>query len=104
MDENIIRNKIILGGGIGKGGHYYNSFVFFPRNESGYRDYHYYQPSYCFSRSGDKKKVDIRKHREGSQSGSLMNKGRSEQVMMRWERLRGIDCLRELVILYPTKT
>lgn len=102
MDENIIRNKIILGGGIGKGGYYYNQHVFFPRNEDGYRDYHYYQPSSCLSRSWpgkESKMVDIRKHREGSQSGSLMNKGRSEQVMMMWERLRGIDCLRELVIL-----
>ena len=102
MDENIIRNKIILGGGIGKGGYYYNPYVFFPRNEDGYRDYHYYQPSFCYSRSWqgkESKKVDIRKHREGSQSGSLMNRGRSEQVMMMWERLRGIDCLRELVIL-----
>jgi len=102
MDENIIRNKIILGGGIGKGGYYFNPYVFFPRNEDGYRDYHYYQPSFCYSRSWqgkESKKVDIRKHREGSQSGSLMNRGRSEQVMMMWERLREVSCLRELVIL-----
>lgn len=101
MDENLIRNKIILRG-IGKGGHYYNQHVFFPRNEDGYRDYHYYQPSSCLSRSWpgkESKVVDIRKHREGSQSGSLMNRGRSEQVMMMWERLRGISCLRELVVL-----
>ena len=101
MNEILIRNKIILGG-VSKGGHYFNPYVFFPRNEDGYRDYHYYQPSFCISREwpGKKsKKVDIRKHREGSQSGSLMNKGRSEQVMMMWERLRGIPCLRELVVL-----
>lgn len=102
MDKNLIRNKIILGGGIGKGEYFYNPYVFFPRNEDGYRDYHYYQPSFCMSRGWqgkESKKVDIRKHREGSQSGSLMNKGRSEQVMMMWERLRGVDCLRELVVL-----
>lgn len=101
MDKCVIRNKVILGG-IGKGSHYYNQHVFFPRNESGYRDFRYYQPSSCISRGWSEKgskRIDIRHHREGSQSGSLMNRGRSEQVTMMWERLKGVDCLRELIIL-----
>lgn len=101
MDSNIIKNTIILKG-VKKGGRYYNDYVFFPRNEDGYRDYRYYQPCYCTSRGWpgkDPRVVDIRRNREGSQSGSLMNSGRSEQAIMMWERLKGIDCLRELVIL-----
>ena len=47
----------------------------------------------------ESKKVDIRKHREGSQSGSLIIRGGVSKVMMMWERLRGEDCLRELVVL-----
>ena len=97
----IIRNEILTAG-IGEGGHYYNDHVFYPLNENGYRDYRYYQPRFCISRNPNRKKdgrIDIKNHREGTSGNSLMNQGRTPQVSMMWERLKGVDCIRELVIL-----
>lgn len=97
----IIRNEILTAG-IGEGGHYYNDHVFYPLNENGYRDYRYYQPRFCISRNPNRKKdgrIDIKNHREGTSGNSLMNQGRTPQVSTMWERLKGVDCIRELVIL-----
>lgn len=91
-----IRNNIILKG-IEKGGNWYNDYVFSPLNESGYHDFRFYFPVSCISRSSGKL-INIRDNREGRKSINLMNQGRTDQVMRLWERLEGIDKLREMII------
>ncbi len=97
--ESRIRNEILLKGIKKNGTKYFNPYVFCPRNETGYRDFRYYQPVNCISRRSGKK-LNMIWVREGrTNPKNLMDDGRSGQLTLMWSRLRGVDCLRELVII-----
>jgi len=98
--RSIIRNEVVLKGINPSINRYFNRFVFCPENNNRLRDFHYYQPSFCVSRKTGRE-IDIRQNREGKYGKTLMGQN-SDQTSLFWARTygKGINCLRELVILY----